>query len=88
MKRAAVLLFLVFLSASAAAQKAVFVVGVVGIKESQGQRISKDRGCFLEGHPMLGQIARSLGLVPLELHRAILEQAASRGKKTQRGRSG
>jgi len=37
-------------------QEAILLVGVIGIGESQGQRIAKDGGHFLEGDTMLGQV--------------------------------
>ena len=49
-------------------QEAILLVGVIGIGESQGQRIAKDGGHFLEGDTMLGQVALCLLWILLEVH--------------------
>src|SRR5208337_4068663 len=51
-------------------QEAVLLVRVIGIGESQGQRIPKDGGRFMEANTMLGHVALCLLCIPLEVHKS------------------
>src|SRR5208337_1011101 len=59
----------VSLAGMAECQKAILFLGMIGIRERDGQWIAKDGARLMEGDAVLGEITRGLLRLPLELHR-------------------